>query len=205
MSRFKLTALFLLLLSSSPVLAGDLDSKALEVCRNKCMELSAKVTKALHDDMLAKGVTGAVATCAETVDAMCRRFSAEPGLTMERISVSRLREQKRLGSFEASALERMIKAGSAGDGSKGEEFRWERTERGFVGTYVRAITIEPICLTCHGPKDLVPPEVRDLMVKKYGALPSDNQVGEIKGAIVVSVKLPEAKHLLAEEPKSEKE
>ena len=74
-----------------------------------------------------------------------------------------------------------------------EGHKWIEGEEGkksFI--YVKAIQVEPLCLSCHGPSEIVQPDVKELMMSEYKALPSGNQLGEIKGAVVVSLEFPEA-------------
>ena len=70
------------------------------------------------------------------------------------------------------------------------------SEKASKTTYIRAIKIETLCLTCHGPSRMVQPEVKMIMKEKYGALPSGDKVGDIKGALLINLAIPEGNSFL---------
>ena len=184
--------------------AGD-NTIVLDACKQLCDEFAAEVYAALHDDMLNKGVIGTVETCAERIDKIGHTYSERPGITVERTTLLRLKEQKRGKAAEAEILRNMISSAQT-EKEITEDHTWiEDEEDGKTFVYVRAVKIKPLCLSCHGPSELVQPAVKQLMVNKYKALPSGNQLGETKGAIVVRLHFPEAERFVKEYEAKRKE
>jgi hypothetical protein len=177
--------------------AGD-TPMLLETCKQICDAYVKEVGQALYNDMLNKGIEGTVPTCAKTIDKICYKYSEAPGNTLERTTLLRLQEQKRSHSPEAEMLRSMIKSANTEEAIT-EDHTWTESddgEKSFI--YMRAIKVEPLCLSCHGPSEIVQPKVKQLMMSEYHALPSENQLGEIKGAVVVNLKFPEAESYIKE-------
>lgn len=64
-----------------------------------------------------------------------------------------------------------------------------RTVDGRLTVYLPIAIGDPVCLTCHGPRDQIPPDVR----QKLGELYADDEatgyaLGELRGAFVVEAK-----------------
>lgn len=179
--------------------AGDVDPGALSLCQRTCSSFVDKMGDGLHDVFLEHGVVGAIDYCAERVNQACEEFSHEPGLRVERITMLTLKEDKLLDSFVARTLAAMHDSLETGAEIAADAYEWTGSdpEHGTL-VYIKPITIKPLCLSCHGPAQMVQPDVREIMQAKYNALPGGHKIGDIKGAIVVTLELPAAKRLVAE-------
>jgi hypothetical protein len=187
----------LLIFLCSLVHAGDVNTRALEACRRACDSFTQKMSANLHDVILENGIVGAIAVCAERVKTASEEFSKTPGLTIERITLLSLKEQKRLESFEGITLQAMYDSLKTGKEISREVSHWAGdSDNAGSMVYVTPIMVEPLCLTCHGPAEMVQPDVREIMQTKYHALPSGDAIGNIKGALVVTLELPAGNALL---------
>lgn len=187
----------LLILVCSLAHAGDVDPLALAACQKASAAFSKQIAGDLHDVILEKGIIGAIEICAERVNNTGQALSLEPGLRVERVTLLTLKDQKRSDSFEGRMLRAMQDSVAAGREIEAEAYEWTGTDI-HSGTlvYVKPIMIEPLCLACHGPAEMVQSDVREIMQNKYHALPSGNKIGDVKGAVVVTLELPAGKKLL---------
>lgn len=193
----KLFLVFLLILVCSLVHAGDVDPLALQACQRTCAAFSKQMAGDLHDVFLEKGIIGAIEVCADRTNNTSADFSSKPGLRVERLTLLTLKNQNRLDSFEARTLKAMHDSAAAETEISPEAYEWTGKDihNGTI-VYVKPIIVEPLCLTCHGPAEMVQLDVREIMQKKYNALPSGDKIGDVKGAIVVTLELPAGKKLL---------
>lgn len=195
----KLFLVFLLSFLCSLVHAVDVDPPALMACQKTCSAYLDRMASDLHDVFLEEGIIGAIDICAERVNNTAAEYSQKPGLRLERLTLLTLKDQKRFDSFEAITLLAMHDSVAAGGEIPPEAYKWTGKDiHNGTLVYVKPIIVEPLCLTCHGPAEMVQPDVRAIMLDKYHALPSGNKIGEIKGAIVVTLELPAGKELVAE-------
>jgi hypothetical protein len=200
----KIMILIFMPMLCSLLYAGDVNPLVLKACRQTCDKFLDEMSKSLHDAILEKGLTGAVGVCADNVEALCKKFSERPGLTVERITLLKLKEQNRLKQFEAKALKELIDSPASSAKGKDERYEWTTTKGGgHQLAYLRAVRVEPLCLTCHGPASMVPNDVKTVLHEKYNALPSENKIGDVKGAMLVILELPAAEPILKEMQTSE--
>jgi hypothetical protein len=176
-----------------PSIAQETDPRILHACRETAAKAVKECRARLHNEIVEKGMTGAVAACAEHADSICGSFGQIPGLTVERVSLFRLKTADRSGTLEYRLLKSLSQRVAADKGVE-EEYGWDddapAPTRRFV--YLKALKIGPLCLSCHGPSELVQPGVRKAMLAKYDALPSGMTLGELKGAFLVSLEFPQA-------------
>jgi hypothetical protein len=197
--------LILVVLLCSLLYADDTDTRALDLCRKTSQEFKDRMSGLLHDTILSDGILGAIDACATGAEKLSTELSREPGLRIERVTQLSLRELKRGNSFENKSLSAMIDSAEAGMPVPEENHEWietSKTERKLV--YVVPLKINPVCLACHGPAPMVQPDVRTVMQTKYHALPSGNKIGDVKGALVVTLELPAGQSLLKEMESKEK-
>lgn len=187
----------LLILLCSLVHAGDVDPLALQVCERTYASFTKQMSEDLHNVFLEAGIIGAIEVCAERIAKAGEEYSQEPGLRVERITLLTLKHQKRLDSFEGRTLRAMHDSLAARKEITPEAYEWtgKDVHNGTL-VYVKPVIVEPLCLTCHGPSEMVQPEVREIMQNKYHALPSGDKIGDVKGAIVVTLELPAGKKFL---------
>jgi hypothetical protein len=175
-----------------PGLAQEVDPGILDACRVTGARVMKECRTRLHSEILQKGMSGAVASCAERVDSICGSFEQMPGLKVERVTLLRLKTSKRSETLEYNLLERLSEKIEA-DKSVEEEYGWDDDvqpgQRRFV--YLQALKMGPLCLSCHGPSELVQPAVKKAMLAKYDALPSGKNLGELKGAFMITLEFPQ--------------
>jgi hypothetical protein len=191
-------ALLVLLLFGPASQAAEIDDAALRFCRARCDSLAAALQTMLHDDLLSGGLHAAAVSCAEKAPKLCSDFSRPPALEVERVTLASLAEKGRSRSPEAAWLRAIVEVARKGGEVPEERYGWVEEDRHRRFLYLRPLRIDPTCLQCHGPAAMVPPDVKELMRTRYHALPSENAVGDVKGALLVTLRFPEGERLLKE-------
>jgi hypothetical protein len=134
--------------------------------------LKTRLVGAMQD-----GPPAAVRVCSEEARSLTTSIATETGVRVGRSSL-RLRNPDNAGPPWVTAWLRE---------------QGERPAQGTAGVatveagtarFLAPIAVEGFCLTCHGPPDAIPPEVRDVLRERY---PTDRAVGyaagDLRGAL----------------------
>lgn len=142
----------------------------------------------LLEQMSKNGPEGGIAACSVKAAQLGAETSAQTGWSVKRVST---RARNPLGMPDAyeqevlNAFENDIASG------KEDASRYEVVREGGVryARFMKAIRIEPLCLTCHGGSE-VPSKVAQKLAERY---PHDTargyKVNDVRGAVSVKVKL----------------
>lgn len=160
------------------------DDALLGEARKVATTLPPKLLAALQDEIGKSGPEGAIPVCKDMAPKMAGEISRQTGWKIKRVSLKARNEARATpDAWEKAALEDFDKRAAAGEppaqlekGEKvGEEYR-----------YVKALPVQPLCLSCHGPADQLSPAVKSVLGQHY---PNDRatgySVGQIRGAISV--------------------
>jgi hypothetical protein len=163
---------------------------ALTEARQVADDLTIRLRQLLMKEMTANGIAGAVRVCADVALQTTRDFSASKGRYVRRVSLRNrnpenvpdarerrmltlLEEQHRAGKLPAESSEVVAEPNGA---------------RTLV--YFKPIVTAPMCTTCHGPAESIPPEVKKVLAARY---PRDTATGyapgDLRGAIAVRIPL----------------
>ncbi len=176
--------------------APEPDAELLQSTRQIAGELVNELGRTLKGTLSSDGPVAAVSVCKEAAPAIAERLSARHGARVVRVG-TRARnprtgvpndwQQEALAQFETrlaageqpSALEAWRVAETAGG---------QRELR-----YAKAITVQPMCVTCHGKPEDMPAAITEKLRTEY---PQDQatgySVGQLRGAVVVTRPLPPA-------------
>lgn len=187
-TKIALSALFIL--SSAPAWADDLakyrdESRA--IAGPFIQQLAAENKKAVMEG----GAESAIRVCKEIAPGLAGEVSRQQGWKLTRVSLKVRNpllgmadawEQKVLQDFES----RLAK------GEKPETMEFAETVREPAGKsfrYMKAIALQPGCITCHGTAEQIPPGVKTRLSEDY---PHDNATGYTAGQLrgAVSIKRP---------------
>lgn len=163
---------------------------ALREARQVASELADKVRGLLFQELEKGGYVGAVRVCSEVAQDIPREFTARTGHYVRRVSL-RYRnpkdipdeyERQKLGEFDRLNREKKLE----------NDYYEVVAEPGrHYLRYLKPLIAGPMCLTCHGEKENIPPEVRAILAEKY---PDDRatgyHTGDVRGAISVKIALP---------------
>jgi len=149
-------------------------------------QLGAKLRTTIADN----GPEGSVSVCKDFAPLLAGQLSRETGWRVARVSTRNpllgtpdAWEQKVLEEFD-----RRVTAGEKPETLEFAEIVQEPAARYY--RYMKAIPVQPLCLTCHGPKDQISPFILEQLGTEY---PHDRATGyspgQIRGAVTVKRQL----------------
>ena len=149
-----------------------------------------KFKSALQGAMKEGGPLHAVSYCSSKVPTLTKEVKASlpAGVEFKRTSWKVRNSQNKPDEYEVEALtyfEEQIRSGMPEDAPA---FYLQKTKSEY--RYYKAIKIQPVCLTCHGEKQMLSGELQEVLEEKY---PFDKatgyKVGELRGLLRVSMPL----------------
>lgn len=170
-----------------PEAGGEMLAAAL--AREAADALTADLMSALRAEMQAGGPGAAIRVCSEVAQEIAAVHSTG-GMTVRRVSRRPRNPAGRPDAYEGARLEEWEETVAAGEELPADSIERLDTEDGPVLRAMRPITIQPLCLQCHGDPESFSPEVRAVLAERY---PEDEAVGyeagDLRGAISVTVPL----------------
>ncbi|MBE7542469.1 MAG: DUF3365 domain-containing protein [Bryobacteraceae bacterium] len=153
--------------------------------RAAVQELGQKIRSLLASELASGGFEGAVGVCAEKAQAETKRYAAEQGIQIRRVSTRARNEANRPDEWERTRLlewETALREGKTAPESA------QTTTSGGDYRLLMPIRVQAMCLTCHGNEKQIPARVRDLLHKHY---PEDAATGyrngDLRGAFSVVI------------------
>jgi len=187
MTRRIIRALPLLLLSPLVVSAQDADA-LLAASRETAGQLIQQLGAQLRAELAKSGPEGAVAVCKNMAPELAGRLSRETGWRVSRVSLKT--RNPLLGSPDAweqrglEEFDRRVAAGEKAETLEVAEVVEEPSGRYY--RYMKALPVQPLCLTCHGTAETIPPDVQQRLRVEY---PNDRatgyRAGQVRGAVTV--------------------
>jgi hypothetical protein len=160
------------------------DDALLGEARKVATMLPPKLLASLQEEIKKSGPEGAIPVCKDMAPKMAGEISQQTGWKIKRVSLKPRNEARAIPDvWEKAALEDFDKRAAAGE----PPAQLEKGEKvGNEYRYVKALPVQPLCLSCHGPADQLSPAVKDVLGKLY---PNDQaigySVGQIRGAISI--------------------
>ena len=184
-----IVAMFLIPFYGSLAQAEETPSGALAKAKSTAEGLMKDLIGLLFSTLDAEGPSGAVRICAEVAQDRTARH-ARDGIYVRRVSQKVRNQANRPDAIELQKLEQL----EALHQQKKLPTELVEVQANSDGTrqlhYLRPIVILERCLACHGPRDKMQPEVRELLSRRY---PDDRafdyRVGDFRGAVSVRVPL----------------
>jgi hypothetical protein len=177
----------LVLTTASPALGSDDKALAPET-RAVAAELVQSLGAALKQELATSGPEGAISVCRDVAPRLATELSRRTGWRVARVSL-RARNPL-LGSpdaWEQGVLIRFDRAAAGGQPAEQLEHAETVTEpQGRFFRYMKALPVQPLCLTCHGSPAAIAEPVRQRLASDY---PHDRALGygtgEIRGAVTI--------------------
>lgn len=160
---------------------------ALERATGAAMTL-AKTLRARLQAELPKGVGSAITVCANEAPTIAAKLATDAKVRVGRASL-KLRNPNNTAPAWVDAW---LRAQGTAKAAAAQGFA--RVERGpdgrDVARVLRPIAVEPVCLTCHGPREQLAPGLKQQLAARY---PTDAAVdyaaGDLRGALWAEVDL----------------
>ena len=163
---------------------AELLTQSREAATSLLQQLGAQLRSTLAES----GPEGAVAVCKTIAPELAGRLSREKGWKVSRVSLKTRNpllgtpdawEQKVLEGFD-----RKVAAGEKAETLEFGEVVNEPAARYY--RYMKAIPVQPLCLTCHGIRDQISPSILERLGADY---PHDRATGyspgQVRGAVTV--------------------
>lgn len=183
MSNFRLLPILLSVLSL-PAWADERSDAA----RATASELIQRLGTVLKQEMTAGGPDHAIAVCRDIAPGLAGELSRRTGARVSRVSLKT--RNPLLGQADAweqqvlADFDRQVAQGAKPDTLERSEVITEPQGRFF--RYIKAIPVQPLCLTCHGTNDTIPAPVKARLAADY---PHDHAIGytlgQIRGAVTI--------------------
>jgi hypothetical protein len=157
-------------------------------------QLTQQLGAELRKELAAGGPAQAIGVCRNVAPEIAGKLSRQMGARVARVSLKT--RNPLLGTpdaWEQQVLADFDRRAAAGDKPEALEVSEVVTEpAGRYFRYMKAIPVQPLCLTCHGAKDSIAAEVAERIAQEY---PHDRAVGyspgQIRGAVTVKQRLAE--------------
>jgi len=146
-----------------------------------------KLLATLVDEISKAGPEGAIAVCRDVAPKLAKSASEESGWNVRRVSLRNRNPKAVPDAWERAALEDFDRRAAAGESPATLEKADAVTEDGKTWyRYVRALPVQPLCVSCHGSPEQLSPAVKERLKSLY---PDDRAVGykpgEIRGAMTL--------------------
>jgi hypothetical protein len=166
-------------------LAHANDEALLSEARKVATTLPPKLIVALQEEITKSGPEGAIPVCKDMAPRMAGEISQQTGWKIKRVSLKARNDARAIpDAWEKAALEDFDKRAAAGESpaklEKGEKI-------GNEYRFVKALPVQALCLSCHGPAEQLSPAIKTTIGQHY---PNDKATGYSEGQIrgVISVR-----------------
>ncbi len=174
-----------MLLATLPLMAhADQTTEARTLASQMIQQLGA----ALKKELAANGADGAVSVCRDLAPAIAGELSRKSGGRVARVSLNT--RNPLLGDpdiWEQRVLAEFDRRAAAGEKVESLEFAETTDEpRGRYFRYMKALPVQPLCLSCHGTAENIPDQVKAKLAIEY---PHDHatgyKLGQVRGAVTI--------------------
>jgi hypothetical protein len=169
------------------------EAELLALSRQTASEFLQRLGKELRAELAKGGPEGAIEVCKRIAPEIAGQLSRQSGARTARVSL-RTRNPM-LGTADAweqtvlAEFDRRAAAGEKPDSL--EQAQIVDEPQGRFYRYMKAIPVQPLCLTCHGTEGTIPDAVKERLKAEY---PHDKAtgyaIGQIRGAVTIKRPLP---------------
>lgn len=173
--------------------AAAQEAAEVDPARAVANELVQKLGAALKHSISESGPDGAITVCKDLAPALAAEASRRSGWQVRR--VSRKVRNPLLGTADAweqaklQGFDRAVSGGQPAGELEIAEFVTEPDGRYF--RYLKALPVQPLCLSCHGSEQTISPAVQQRLAAEY---PHDRatgyRTGEVRGAVSIKRLVP---------------
>jgi hypothetical protein len=165
----------------------QVDENQLQGMRTTSSEFMKSLKGILIREIQTNGVVTALSVCSDTAQVLTNNFGLQKGVFIRRVSLKNRNPNNYPDDFEKKVLaefELLRQNNELDDKTEYSEIVKEG-EYTYL-RYLKPIVIQAECLNCHGNKDTMQPDVKNLIALKY---PEDKafgyNVGDFRGAVSV--------------------
>lgn len=179
------------LLNAATLAQNSSDAREQEARKVVANAFMVGLGTALKNEMAKGGAAGAIKVCSELAPEIASKLSREHGWQVTRVGTRVWNTMIGMPDvWEQQVLIQFAERANKGESFKDMIYSEVVTEpNGRYFRFMKAIGVKPLCLTCHGSMEQIPPAVRTVLRKHYPSnRATDYRVGDLRGAI--SIKQP---------------
>lgn len=142
-----------------------------------------KLLQVLQEEIAKGGPASAVEVCRDKAPQMAKAASEQTGWAIRRVSLRNRNPKAVPDAWERAALEDFDRRAAAGESPATLE-KWEVFGQEY--RYMKALPVQPLCISCHGPAGELGAGVPEKLKAHYPQdLGTGYAVGQIRGAITI--------------------
>jgi hypothetical protein len=163
------------------------DTPWLGEARQVASSVPPKLLQLLTEEIAKGGPESAIGVCRDKAPQMAKAASAQTGWAIKRVSLRNRNPGAVPDAWERAALEDFDRRAAAGENPATLE-KWDiiASNDGKEYRYMKALPVQALCLSCHGPTEQLTPGVQAQLKTHY---PQDLGVGyalgQIRGAMTI--------------------
>ena len=162
------TLLSIALLASLSALAEE--APWLAEARTVASSVPPKLLQVLNEEIAKDGPAAAIAVCRDKAPQLAKAAAAQSGWAIRRVSLRNRNPKAVPDAWEHATLEEFDRRAAAGEAPASLEKSALVTEAGRTEyRFMKALAVQPVCLTCHGAADKLTPEVAAQLHTLYRA------------------------------------
>lgn len=174
-------------LASAAAGAWAADASWVGEARGVASAVPPKLLAVLTQELERGGPAHAMAACNEQAPLLARHASQQTGWQVRRVTLRERNPQAVPDAWERATLEDFDRRAAAGEAPATLERAEVVVQNGQpVQRYMRALPVQPLCLSCHGDPAHLAPAVKERLNTLY---PADRAtgyaVGQLRGAITL--------------------
>lgn len=155
--------------------------------RKVATSVPPKLVAVLTEEMAKGGPEGAITICRDKAPELAKAASAESGWAVRRVSLKNRNPKAVPDAWERAALEDFDRRAAAGENPATiEKAEIVAVDGKPTYRYMKALPVQPLCVTCHGPDEQLSPTLKEKLKSLY---PDDKGVGyspgQIRGAMTL--------------------
>jgi hypothetical protein len=165
----------------------EVNQHQLEGMRTTSTEFMKNLKGVLIKHLQIERVLQAVSVCSDTAQVLTNNFGLQKGVFIRRVSFKNRNKNNFPDDFEKKILTKfeLLKQNNELNDNT-EHFEVVKEGEFTYLRYLKPILVQAECLNCHGNKDAMLPEVKELIASKY---PEDKafgyNVGDLRGAVSI--------------------
>lgn len=165
--------------------------EVLQRARTMTKEFLSTYKSILLTSMAQRGASGAIAVCADTAQNIAHTMGKNHHALLKRVGTRLRNPMNAPDAYEDSVLtvfSQQLSSGAMNEST--EHLSFQRTDSGIVARYMKPITVQPVCQSCHGTEETISNNISTLLKKRY---PHDRAtgyaVGDLRGAVSLIIPL----------------
>ena len=173
------------LLAGTPALSQE--TPWLADARQVASSVPPRLLQVLTEEIAQGGPASAVLACSDKAPKMARAASEQSGWNIRRVSLKNRNPKAVPDAWERATLEDFDRRAAAGENPANlEAFTVVDNGTNKGARFMKALPVQQVCLSCHGPADKLDP---DVVAQLRALYPDDKGVGyslkQIRGAMTI--------------------